>query len=117
MATKLGVDETTIINWETERTQPTIRQLPKFIAFLGYVPFECPPDLLGRLRYYKQVNGLSCEALAQELAMDESMVTGWLAGQHRPSARSVERIEAFLRTKGLPLSSAQPTATSWHCDP
>lgn len=99
-----------IVHWEKGRSQPSIRQLPKLFAFLGSVPFDCPPDPLGRLRYYKLVHGLSYEALARELGMDESMVTGWLAGKHRPSAKSVERIEAFLRTKGLPGPSSQPAS-------
>ncbi|PWB79315.1 MAG: transcriptional regulator [Candidatus Methylomirabilota bacterium] len=117
VANQLGVDEITIVNWEKERTQPSIRQLPKIIAFLGYVPFECPPDPLGRLRYYKRVHGLSYEVLAQELGMDESMVTGWFTGQHRPSPRSVARIEAFIRTKGISGPLAQLTTASQHSDP
>jgi len=117
VATKLGVDEITIVNWEKGRTQPCVRHLPKLITFLGYVPFKCPSDPLGRLRYYKRVYGLSCAALAQELNMDEAMVTGWLAGQHRPSSRSVERVEAFLRAKGLPGPPLQPTADALRDNP
>lgn len=112
VANQLGVDETTIANWEKARTYPSLRQLPKLFTFLGYVPFECPQDPLGRLRYYKRAHGLSGKALAQELGMDGSMVTGWLAGKHRPSARSLERLDAFLRTKNLPAPPAQPTTDS-----
>jgi hypothetical protein len=28
-----------------------LRHMPKIIEFLGYVPFECPEDLGGKLRY------------------------------------------------------------------
>lgn len=91
----------TIVNWEKGRTQPSIRQLPKFFTFLGYVPFGCPPDALGQLRYYELIHGLSYEDLAQELEMDESMVMSWFAGRHRPSPRSLEWLEAFLHTKGI----------------
>ena len=31
--------------------------MPKIIEFLGYVPFECPDDPVGKLAYYKRVNG------------------------------------------------------------
>ncbi|WP_337288363.1 helix-turn-helix transcriptional regulator, partial [Candidatus Methylomirabilis sp.] len=108
VANQLGVDEMTVVYREKARIKPSVRQLPKLVTFLGYVPFECPTDPLGRLRYYKRVQGLSCEALAQELEMDESMVTGWLAGKHRPSARSLERLDAFLRTKALPAPPHSP---------
>src|SRR5574337_623716 len=114
VAKQLGVDEMTVVYWEKARTKPSIRQLPKLFTFLGYVPFECSPDLLGRLRYYKLIHGLSYGDLAMALGTDESVVTGWLAEKHRPSARSLERLEAFLCTKGLP---AQPTPDSWCGDP
>lgn len=98
----------TIVNWEKGRTQPSLKHFPNLIAFLGHVPFDCESDLLGRIRYYKTVHGLSLEALAHELRINESTVTGWLAGKHHPNAKSVEQIEAFLRTKVLPDPSLDP---------
>lgn len=92
----------TIANWEKGRTRPSIRQLPRILAFLGYVPFDCPSDPLRRLQYYRLIHGLSSRALACDLNIDESLVRGWLAGKHRPGRKSLERIEAFLRAKGLP---------------
>ena len=44
--------------------------MPKIIEFLGYVPFECPEDPLGKLRYYKRVNGLSYEKLGAVMGKD-----------------------------------------------
>lgn len=109
VAKQLGVDETTIVNWEKGRTHPADRYFPRIVAFLGYVPFDVPQDPLGRLRYYKLVHGLSYEALGRELGMDASVVTGWLAGRHRPRAASLKRIEAFLCAKGFVASSEQRT--------
>ncbi|MBZ0158987.1 MAG: helix-turn-helix domain-containing protein [bacterium] len=117
VANQLGVDEMTVVYWEKARIKPSVRQLPKLVTFLGYVPFECPPDPLGRLRYCKLIHGLSYGDLARALGTDDSVVTGWLAWKHRPSPRSVERIDAFLRTKALPAPPAQPTADSWCGDP
>jgi len=37
--------------------------IPKIIAFVGYVPFECPDDILGRRRYFKLVNWMSYKRL------------------------------------------------------
>lgn len=101
VAKRLGVDEMTIVNWEKGRTQPSLTHLPSLITFLGYVPFDCEPDPLGRMRYHKKVSGLSMDTLARELGVHASTVSGWLAGTHQPTAQSMERIEAFVRTKAL----------------
>lgn len=37
----IGVTESTVWNWE-HGTEPELRNMPKIIEFLGYVPFECP---------------------------------------------------------------------------
>jgi transcriptional regulator with XRE-family HTH domain len=55
VATMIEVTESTIWNWE-HGTEPELRHMPKIIEFLGYVPFECPGDPLGKLRYFKLVN-------------------------------------------------------------
>jgi transcriptional regulator with XRE-family HTH domain len=62
VAEVIGVKECSIWNWE-HGTEPEIRYLPAIIAFLRHVPFECPNDTLGRLRYFKRVNGLSYRRL------------------------------------------------------
>ena len=58
MAKIIGVTESTVWNWE-HGTEPELRNMPKIIEFLGYVPFECLYDPIEKLRYFKQVNGLS----------------------------------------------------------
>lgn len=44
----IGVKESTVWNWE-HGTEPELRHIPKIIEFLGYVPFECPEDTIGKL--------------------------------------------------------------------
>ncbi|MDP2753685.1 MAG: helix-turn-helix transcriptional regulator [Nitrospirota bacterium] len=51
VAKMIGVTESTVWNWE-HRTESELRHMPKIIEFLGYVPFECPEDPIGRLRYF-----------------------------------------------------------------
>ena len=34
----IGVDETTIYNWESNRVEPAARLIPRIIRFLGYSP-------------------------------------------------------------------------------
>ena len=38
IAARLGVTESTVTNWELNRTSPKIRFLPSIIALLGYDP-------------------------------------------------------------------------------
>ncbi len=54
-AERLGVDETTVYNWEKNRSNPSLRFIPKIIKFPGHFPLKCPEDPIGRLNYYKLV--------------------------------------------------------------
>ena len=59
----ISVTEATVWNWE-HGTEPELRHMPKIIdEFLGYMPFECPENPIGKLRYFKLVNGLSYKRL------------------------------------------------------
>ena len=40
VARKLGVTESTIWNWEANRSSRQLRFMPKIIAFLGYDPHD-----------------------------------------------------------------------------
>jgi DNA-binding XRE family transcriptional regulator len=48
----IGVTECTINNWENREINPETKYIPRIIDFLGYTPFECPGDILGRLSYF-----------------------------------------------------------------
>ncbi len=43
----IGVEETSIYNWENNRSKPKVYLLPKIIEFLGHVPFELPRETIG----------------------------------------------------------------------
>lgn len=47
VAAKIDVTESSVYNWE-RGTEPELIHILKIIEFLGYVPFECPDDMLGR---------------------------------------------------------------------
>ncbi len=38
VADQIGVDKTTIFNWERERVVPAVRLMTKILDFIGYVP-------------------------------------------------------------------------------
>lgn len=91
----IGVTESTVWNWE-HGTEPELRYLPKIIEFLGYVPFECPDDPVGRLRYYKRVNGLSYEMLGELMGRDPEQLADWLSGRRKPCKANLMKIQAFI---------------------
>ena len=91
----IGVTESTVCNWE-HGTEPELIHIPKIIEFLGYVPFECPEDTVGRLKYFKQVKGLSYEKLGALMGRDPEQLTDWLRGRHKPCCKNIQRIKGFL---------------------
>jgi len=95
VAENIGVKECSIYNWE-HGTEPELRFMPKIIEFLGYVPFDCPDNTLGRLAYYKRANGLSYEGLARRVGIHFEQLQAWLTGRTKPSRKSLCRLEAFL---------------------
>ncbi len=68
----------------------------KIIEFLGYVPFELPDDPLGKLRYFKQVNGLSYDRLSKLMGRDPEQLMDWLSGRVKPCKKNIKRIAGFL---------------------
>lgn len=64
VATQIGVTKSTVWNWE-HGTKPELIHIPAVLAFLGYVPWECPGDPVGSLAYFKKVKGLSFERLGK----------------------------------------------------
>jgi transcriptional regulator with XRE-family HTH domain len=76
VAAQIGVTENTVWNWE-HGTEPELIHVPAVLAFLGYVPWECPDDLVGRLAHFKKVKGLSLQRLGT--LMGETL-SNWRTG-------------------------------------
>ncbi|MDH4161839.1 MAG: helix-turn-helix domain-containing protein [Nitrospirota bacterium] len=95
-AEQIGVSEASVYNWE-RGTEPEIRHMPAIIRFLGYVPFPCPEDTLGRLRYFKMVNGLSFERLGAVMGRDPEQLLDWISRGMRPCKRNIRSINQFLQ--------------------
>ena len=77
----LGVDETTINNWEIHGTQPGIRFIPRIIVFLGYNPLPAVRTLGERIRRCRRSLGLSIVSLAKQLKIDYSTLGAWELGR------------------------------------
>ncbi|MBU5639085.1 helix-turn-helix domain-containing protein [Geomonas sp. Red69] len=98
-AIRIGVKKDTIYNWE-HGVEPELRFIPKIIDFLGYIPLDCPKDPLGRLGYYKFINGLSYEGLGARTGIHFEQLRAWLTGKTKPSEKSLRRINIMLRDSG-----------------
>jgi transcriptional regulator with XRE-family HTH domain len=80
VAEKIGVDKTTINNWERQRREPEIRFIARIIEFLGYDPIPEPESFPEKLKAYRLRLGLSQRKLAAKLGIDPSTVQGWEKG-------------------------------------
>jgi DNA-binding XRE family transcriptional regulator len=101
VADMIGVSECTIYIWEKGKSQPETKYMPEIIDFLGYVPFECPEDILGRLAYFKRIKGLTFPGLGESMGRDHEQLWDWLSFHKRPCRRNLERINRFLAKHGL----------------
>jgi DNA-binding XRE family transcriptional regulator len=100
VAAQIGVTPSTIWNWE-HRWSVDLRYIPRVIAFLGYNPISPPEDMLERLAWYKQVNGLTLEQLGAEMGRDPEQLADWLGGWHKPCRWNREELERFLALTGF----------------
>ncbi len=96
MAREVGVDKTTVYNWESGRATPAVRYIPGIICFLGYAPYDPEAPFAEKLRARREALGLSQEAFAGRLGVHESTVVRWESGTGRASRRSLRIIKALL---------------------
>jgi len=94
------VDPDTVNNWERNRCGPALTQIPRIIEFLGYVPYDPSRPFGERLAAQRRALGISREALARALRVDESTVLRWETGSRHPSRELEVRIKALLNEPG-----------------
>ena len=94
----VGVDKTTVWNWESNRTEPLTKLLPTIILFLGYSTFEASAQSLGeRLEDYRKKTGLSQKKLAREIGIDPSTLSKLEKNSPRCFKKVVKIASDFLR--------------------
>ena len=101
VAVLLGVDTTTINNWEKNRCQPKLYLIPKIVQFLGYTPFPKTgePMLTEAIKAYRLMRGLSQKKLAKLLRIDPTTLARWEKGKTTPSGKLGERLGNWLGKK------------------
>lgn len=95
VAAELGVNEASILDWELNRSEPTVRMFPQIIAFLGYDPYPEPKSVGQRIAFIRRATGLSRKRLAVHLGCDEATVARWEAGRSVPPGSHLRKIESF----------------------
>ena len=93
VATQIGVDETTILNWERNARTPTCQYWPAIITLLGYNPLPEPKALPEQLVWYRKAKGLSQKRLAKHLRIDPSTLARWERGQRTPEGKYLKKLQ------------------------
>lgn len=99
VASRVGVNESTVLNWESNACAPAIRFIPRIIAFLGYDPYPAPELLPDQLLAQRRHLGLSRRRMAKELAVDEGTLARWENGTSRPSGRRLRLVERLFTSE------------------
>jgi transcriptional regulator with XRE-family HTH domain len=98
VGTVLGVDESTVWNWESSKAEPLTKHLPAIICFLGYSPFNGTGQSLGeRLRDYRRKTGLTQKKLAGEIGIDPSTLSRLEKNSSRCLNKVVKMAIDFVR--------------------
>jgi DNA-binding XRE family transcriptional regulator len=93
----IGVEETSIYNWENNQSKPRSRYMSKIIKFLGYILDIYPQKTVGeKLTYYRNVNGLSQKQMAMELGIDQSTLRMWEKNICLPNKKISDKIFKIL---------------------
>ena len=98
LANQLGVKTDTLLNWEHNRTRPTLRYLPKVIAFLGYNPIACEPRSLGqKVLQYRKSCGMSQKELAKHIGIDPTTLARLERNEGRCLPGVLRKVNQFLQ--------------------
>jgi transcriptional regulator with XRE-family HTH domain len=92
----LGVDASTVWNWEQGRSHPELRYLPAIISFLSYDPRPKPASLTKQLVWFRQGQGWTQSRLAEVLHVDPTTLGRWELGKKAPWGAYIERVAALL---------------------
>ena len=101
VAELLAVDRITLQNWERGATEPTVRLIPRILAFLGYDPKPEPRSLPRRIAYARRRLGLRQEDLAAALGASLVAIWQWETGQTVPPEAKLQKLQLLLNRAGI----------------
>jgi len=99
LARLVGVDETTVYNWERRYTKPTLRYWPRILEFLGYDPAPCELKTLGKkLLKYRRDRGMTQKELAQRIGIDPTTLSALERNdRNRALPKVLRNVQSFLK--------------------
>jgi DNA-binding XRE family transcriptional regulator len=99
MAGIIGVDESTVTNWEKENTKPMLWAIPRIIEFLGYEPTLRSNLTLGEeIRVYRYKRGIPQKELARQLGVDPTTLGRWERDECQPNESIMRRLGSLFHT-------------------
>jgi len=97
-AEQIGVDPTTIWNWESHKSSPQVHDRPRIIEFLGYDPSPEPSTLAEKLLAARTDNGLTQKEMAKRLGVDPTTLSRLERGRvPRPTSQTLCKIRSLLK--------------------
>jgi transcriptional regulator with XRE-family HTH domain len=82
----MGVCETSIFNWKSNKGTPEIRFMPAIIRFLGYNPLPEAATLAEQLVRRRTALGKSQKESALKLGVDAGTLATWERGEREPNS-------------------------------
>lgn len=98
LARILKVTDSTVWNWENNRSNPPVHQCKQVIAFLGYDPFPEPDTFAERLIAFRRVKGLRVKDAARLANVDPASWSSWERKEHQITHTYSERIQILLQS-------------------
>jgi transcriptional regulator with XRE-family HTH domain len=102
VAEQIGVDKTSVFNWEANTTAPEIRYVPAIIRFLGYNPLPAANTLSEQLVRQRTSLGLSQKESAGRIDVDPGTLAKWEQGKREPQGVFLGRVKRFLQDAEAP---------------
>lgn len=99
VAQQIGVDTTTIYNWERNANSPQVHELPGVIRFLGYNPYPAAGSLSEKLTALRRTLGLNQRVMAKRLGIDPGTLRNWENGKRYPSKKLQQNIRYLLTSR------------------
>ena len=110
-AERLGVNKTSIANWESNRGQPEVRYMPAIIDFLGYDPLPPAESWGAHLVGRRTTLGLTQKEAATHIGVDQGTLARWERGEREPAGAYLPLARAFIemRTDRCPNPQKHPS--------
>ena len=101
VAEQIGVDKSSIGNWELNRTTPAFEYMPVIIRFLGYNPIPPSDKWSERLVQCRTVLGIPQKESAKRIGVDPCTLPRWERGEREPSGAFARAASQFVFSVGV----------------